>query len=189
MTVKIGIIGAMRAGKDTFAEPLLHSKSTYHLRFADGIQEIITAFFPEADSGNGKPREHYQHIGQSLRQLDPDVWVNNLEQDYLNILRMLHILEDSTSGIIITDVRQPNEVEWCRRNGFTLVKLICPSEVRRQRIIDCGDVFDEEQFTHETESYIATIDADYIINSLCSKEELQKRAVELYEKLAKQEEQ
>ena len=124
-----------------------------------------------------------------MRQLDPDVWVNSLEQDYINILRVLHILEDSTSGIIITDVRQPNEVEWCRRNGFKLVKLICPSEVRRQRIIDCGDVFDEEQFRHETESYIGSIDADYIINSLCSKEELQKRAVELYEKLVKQEEQ
>lgn len=189
MTVKIGIIGAMRAGKDTFAEPLLYSKSMYHLRFADGIQEIITAFFPEVDSGKGKPREHYQHIGQSLRQLNPDVWVNSLEQEYINILRMLHILEDNTSGIIITDVRQPNEVEWCRRNGFKLVKLISPSEVRRQRIIYCGDVFDEEQFRHETESYIDTIDADYIINSLCSKEELQKRAVELYEKLAKQEEQ
>lgn len=189
MTVKIALVGKMRSGKDTFAEPLLHSKSMYHLRFADGIQEIIDAFFPEAVSGNGKPREHYQVIGQSLRQLNPDVWVNSLEQEYINILRMLYILEDSTSGIIITDVRQPNEVEWCRRNGFKLVKLISPSEVRRQRIIDSGDIFEEEQFTHETEGYVDTIAADYIINSNCSKEELQKQAVELYEKLSKQEEQ
>lgn len=189
MGVKIGIIGSMRSGKDTFAEPLLHSKSMYHLRFADGIREIITSFFPEAVSGTGKPREHYQHIGQSLRQLDPDVWVNSLEQDYINILRMLHILEDTTSGIIITDVRQPNEVEWCRRNGFTLVKLVASSDVRRQRIIDCGDKFSEEQFYHETESYVKQVAADYVINSNCSKEELQKKAVELYEKLSKQEEQ
>lgn len=185
MTVKIALVGKMRSGKDTFAEPLLHSKSMYHLRFADGIQEIIDNFFPEAVSGNGKPREHYQVIGQSLRELDPDVWVNSLEQEYLNILRMLHILEDSTSGIIITDVRQPNEVEWCRQNGFKLVKLSCPSEVRRQRIIDCGDVYEEEQFTHETENYVDCVAANYVIDSSCSKKELQKQAVELYKKLAK----
>lgn len=188
--VKIALVSKMRSGKDTFAEPLLSMENgLFNLKFSQGITRVIEEFFPETLLSDSKPREHYQHIGQSLRELDPDVWVNSLERDYMNISSLQYICRNKTTGFIITDVRQPNEVEWCRRNGFTLVKLICPSEVRRQRIIDCGDVLDEEQFRHETESYIDTIDADYIINSSCSKKELQKQAVELYEKLAKQEEQ
>ena len=183
--VKIALVSKMRAGKDTFAEPLIYSKELYHMKFADGIHDIIVSYFPEALEGNSKPREHYQHIGQSLRQLNPDVWVNRLEQDYRTALFCNDI--EPLSGYIITDVRQPNEVEWCKRNGFTLVKLVASSDVRRQRIIDCGDKFSEEQFYHETESYVKQVAADYVINSNCSKEELQKKAVELYEKLSKQE--
>ena len=185
MTVKIGIIGAMRSGKDTFAEPLIYSEGLYPMKFADGIHEIIENYFPETLLEGSKPREHYQHIGQSLRQLNPDVWVNRLEQDYRTALFCNDI--EPLSGYIITDVRQPNEVEWCKRNGFTIVKLVASSDVRRQRILDCGDKFEEKQFYHETESYVKQVAADYVINSNCSKEELQKKAVELYQKLSKQE--
>ena len=125
----------------------------------------------------------YQSIGQFMRSIDPDVWVKQLKKNYWN-LHLMYGKED----FIITDVRQPNEVQWCRDNGFTLVRINTPDEIRKQRIIDCGDQFEVQQFYHETEQHINEYTVDYEIDGNCSKEELQQKALELYEKL-KQEEQ
>lgn len=178
--VKIGIIGAMRSGKDTFAEPLVHS-GCYGLQFATGIKLIINRFFPQAYTA-GKPREYYQHIGQSLRQLDPDVWVKDLEDDYQQVLK--HYPDTS---FIITDVRQPNEVQWCRDNGFTLVKIVTDEATRRERIEACGDQFEPEQFYHETELYVDEVEADIYVDGNVSIEQLQQKALEIYEQLKQEE--
>lgn len=180
MTVKIGIIGAMRSGKDTFAEPLIEQKHLQELKFATGITDILEVYFPSKLTG-GKPRELYQHIGQFMRSVDPDVWVNNLDREYQWWQKY------GRSDFIITDVRQPNEVKWCRDNGFALVRINTPDEIRKQRIIDCGDQFESEQFYHETEQHINEYTVDYEIDGNCSKEELQQKAVELYEQLLKEE--
>lgn len=179
MVVKIALIGAMRSGKDTFAEPLLEQGNICHLKFAGGIKRIIKQYFSEI-AEQGKPRELYQQIGQCFRQLDPDVWVKDLEEHYHMAIRC------HAENFIITDVRQPNEAQWCRDNGFTLVRIHTPEEVRKQRIINCGDQFEPEQFYHETELYINSYSVDYNINGNCSKEELQQKAVELYEQLLKE---
>lgn len=174
MTVKIAVLGHMRSGKDTFAEPLIKQEGFYQLKFSGGIRELISDYFPEVFK-EGKPRKHYQVIGQTFRQLDPDVWVKRLEKEF-QFYQMYGIPD---TGIVITDVRQPNEIQWCIDNGFTLVKLCCGSEIRKQRIIDSGDQFEPEQFYHETESHISAVKADYTINSNCSIEELQQKAVEI----------
>lgn len=184
MSVKIAVLGKMRSGKDTFAEPLINQHRFQHLKFSAGITGIIESCFPDVLEA-GKPREHYQLIGQTLRQLDPAVWVNYLDRTYQWISGFSNDVD-----MIITDVRQPNEIQWCIANGFTLVKLCCGSEIRKQRIIDSGDQFEPDQFYHETESHISAVKADYTINSNCSIEELQKQAVEIYKEIkAKQEEQ
>ncbi|MGV2685420.1 hypothetical protein GNF82_13610 [Clostridium perfringens] len=61
----------MRSGKDTFAGWFIEIGAK-KFTFASGIVEIIDKYFPLAKV-NGKPRLHYQHIGQALRQLDNDV--------------------------------------------------------------------------------------------------------------------
>lgn len=181
MAVKIALISGMRGGKDTFAEPLIRQYQIQELKFASGITELIKVYFP-SKLKEGKPRELYQHLGQYMRSIDPDVWVNDLDWWYI------YWKERNVRDYIITDVRQPNEVQWCRDNEFTLVRINTPDEIRKQRIIDCGDQFESEQFYHETEQHINEYTVDYEIDGNCSKEELQQKALELYEKL-KQEEQ
>jgi dephospho-CoA kinase len=68
-------------------------------------------------------------------------------------------------GIALTDVRQANEVAWCRENGFTLIRVTAPDEVRIARAIEAGDDFTVHDLAHETELAIDGFEVDYeVIN-------------------------
>lgn len=153
--MRIAVLGKMRSGKDSFARIFIKSGFT-ELKFSDGITEIIGAYFPEA-LNSGKPRKHYQHIGQHLRELNEDVWVNNLARELLTY----PVDED----IIITDVRQSNEVNWLIDNGFIIIKIVASDEIRKARIAAAGDNFDESMFNHETEQGIDEMPFHYLISN------------------------
>ncbi|MFE5278591.1 hypothetical protein ACFQ9F_30120, partial [Bacillus cereus] len=84
-----------------------------------------------------KPRALYQQFGQLMRQIDGDVWVKHVERKVEGIVdyRSTH---DHHIGVVITDLRQPNEYEWARRNGFTIIRVTAPDDVRRQRAEQAG---------------------------------------------------
>lgn len=174
--IKIAIMGQMRAGKDTVAELIQQHAEFETFRFAEGIRAIIDSYFPEV--AQGKSRQHYQVIGQSLRQLNPDVWVNALDsQIKIHNYRWL-------DNLLITDVRQQNEVDYCKANGFILIKVVADTSVRLQRIKDSGDSFEPEQLEHETEQGIDNMHCDYLINNSGSREELQQKVIAIMEVLA-----
>lgn len=186
MPVKIALIGKMRSGKDTFADPLLSRRNivTYGYKFSNGITEIISDYFPDALI-KGKPRKFYQTIGQTLRQLDPDVWIKHTACEINYDLSF----KDTTGldTLIITDVRQPNEVQWCRDNGFTLIKIVTDDTTRKERIEACGDQFEPEYFYHDTELAVDDVEADIYVDGNVRKEELQQKALEIYKQLKQEE--
>lgn len=160
--VKIGLIGGMRAGKDTVAE-LIYSETirggnVHVMAFSTGITHVIEHYFPELLE-NGKPREAYQLIGQTFRKLNPDIWVNALLKE-MEIYEMF-----DNPAIIVTDVRQPNEALALKENGFTLVKVIADTETRIARAKQAGDVFTADHLNHETELAVDQCDYDYLINN------------------------
>lgn len=162
--VKVGITGGIRSGKDTVAEYIvdvikLHYTDTTHsiLGFADGITDLIEMFMPDLLEG-GKPRKAYQEIGQTLRKFDPDVWVNYA----LNTIEMTEQVYPG-AHIIVKDVRQPNEAEALRDQGFVIVKVLANEDERIRRAKAQNDVFDLEDLQHETEKAIDEITPDAII--------------------------
>jgi dephospho-CoA kinase len=68
-------------------------------------------------------------------------------------------------GIVLTDVRQQNEVDWCRTEGFTIIRVTAPDEVRIGRAIKAGDDFTVHDLTHSTELEIDNFDVDYEISN------------------------
>lgn len=176
--MKIAVVGKMRAGKDSVAN-VLRGYNFHPVAFGDGIKQITREFFPEV-YGSGKPREHYQHIGQSLRELNPDVWINYAHREMLNTLAYGISRKGIEPNVIITDCRQKNEEAYLRRNGFKIVKVFAEDEIRLQRIKDAGETVTQAQFNHGTEQEVDSITADYLIYNNGTLQELERQVIDMY---------
>lgn len=174
--IKIAIAGALRSGKDTVADILqeqVEGRFTVY-RFADGITGIIQQYFPQAWLA-GKPRQHYQVIGQSLRQLDEDVWVRALHKK-----RQQAPLQENQ---LITDLRQPNEVIYCKKHGFKIIKVVADADVRQKRAEVAGDMWFPYQMQHPTEIAVDSIAPDYLIENNGSMDELVTKVTAVYQQI------
>lgn len=163
-TIKIALWGNMRSGKDTVAEMLIEaleckSLGIISLSYGSAITGIIRNYFPSVmQNGMPKPREHYQHIGQSFRELDPMVWINRLNNK-------IEAIEQDCDVIIITDARQENEYNDLTRQGFKHIMVDASEKVRIERMLDKGEKVSLEQLHHETEQYVKSLQADYYIDN------------------------
>lgn len=162
--MKIAIFGKMRSGKDTVGKLLIEEHHFKKFAFGDGIGEIIEKYFPE-DWAGGKPRKHYQHIGQQLRVLNPDVWINYLLRKEARFQEVFSEVQGVPANIVVTDGRQLNEAKRLKEEGFLIVKVTAPEELRIKRMEASGDVYSPELLSHETELQVDLIEADVeIIN-------------------------
>lgn len=154
--LRIALIGGARTGKDTIAT-YLRSKATFkRLAFGDAMKRRLYATFTDLPK-EPKPRKAMIQFAQACREIDPDVWVKHLEQE----LRVLEAMK--YQNFVITDVRQANEIKFCRDNGFIIVKVEAPQEVQVERASAGGEDLDTNNVL---DAYALTIkDYDYkIIN-------------------------
>lgn len=158
--IKIALTGKMRAGKSTVAEHLTACYGFKQFAFADALKRFARQIF---GYGGPKDRDLLQWFGQTMRQRDPDVWIKHLDAD------LEEYIEDSRGDIgvriVITDLRQPNEYDYCRRKGFVIIRVNCPEEIRIERMIKRGDKFDKTMLRHETERFVDKFDVDYEIDN------------------------
>lgn len=162
--IQIAVAGKIRSGKNTVAAYLGKKLDCHQIAFADGISQVIIEYFNDAFK-EGKPRKHYQIIGQAFRQLNPNIWVQMLdaEMDYY---------KEDNENVIVTDLRQPNEYEYLKNEGFIIVKVEADFEIRVERSLASGDKFDTEDFYHETELNIDAMDYDYLVSNNTTLEDL-----------------
>lgn len=160
--MKIALIGKMRSGKDSVGEYLTEKYGYKRYAFGDGIREIIEQFYPDVLE-KGKPRYHLQYLGQALRHLDEDVWVKYLLKKVSTHEEYFYSCFKYYPNIVVTDTRQKNEVEKLRANGFIVVKIDCPQEIRLERMKKNGDNFSEKDLNHDTEKQVDLSIPDYTI--------------------------
>ncbi|MGD6876958.1 AAA family ATPase [Bacillus infantis] len=165
--MKIALLGKMRSGKDTVAEYGINTYGLYKFAFGDELKRYYHELFGYSE---GKPREGYQWFGQITRQREPDIWVRKCFESIEN---------SGLKDIIITDLRQPNEFERCKKEGFIMVKVHCDDQLRIQRILEKNDKFDKKDLHHETEMHIDTFEPDYIIENNGSLEHLYRQLDEI----------
>ena len=104
-----------------------------------------------------------------MRIQDEDIWVR-MAADNINHSKSFSSLFKNVINVI-TDLRQPNEYQFCKDNNFIIVKVECDDAVRLERMKAINDQFDITDLTHETESYIDTFEADYTITTTHTNEE------------------
>ncbi|PEE69368.1 AAA family ATPase [Bacillus thuringiensis] len=157
-TVIIGIAGKMRTGKDTIARLMAKDRRGKFQRgaYADELKLQVDRKYGKQEGG--KCRALLQHEGQEERKHDALVWIKRLQPK-------IDFLRTTGHNVVITDVRQQNEIDSLRAQGAYIIRVNVSDEIRKQRIIDAGDEFKEEDFYHETETAIDAFEVDYEINN------------------------
>ncbi|EJP81126.1 AAA family ATPase [Bacillus cereus] len=157
-TVIIGIAGKMRTGKDTIARLMAKDRRGKFQRgaYADELKMQVDRKYGKQEGG--KRRALLQHEGQEERKHDALVWIKRLQPK-------IDFLRTTGHNVVITDVRQQNEIDSLREQGAYIIRVNVSDEIRKQRIIDAGDEFKEADFYHETETAIDAFEVDYEINN------------------------
>ena len=132
----IAFAGKKRSGKDTAASVLTRELGYTRVAFADAIREFLEDVNPIVDAGYGyrladlldwhgwdweqvkaypEVRGLMQRTGVSVRQFDPEFWVNAA---FNNV--------EPHSRIVVTDVRFPNEVDAILAKGGVVYRVVRP---------------------------------------------------------------
>lgn len=180
--VKIALTGQMRSGKDTVARRLVERYDFVKLAFADDMKRIFHELCPHIPK-YPKPRAEYQRFGEEIRSLyGADIWVRHVER---RVERLTDYFKahGQTLKIVITDLRLPIEYDWCKRNGFVIVRVIADENIRRERAAFSGDKVSAADWSHETENYSKDFEVDYEIVNDGSLAELERQVDELMTKM------
>lgn len=153
-TPRIAFIGKARAGKDALAEKAFPHVSHYKIAFADALKELYESNF-EHIQAKEKPRDAYVTIGNAFREVDPLIWIRKLNDTFLE-------LKDKGVPIILTDVRYPNEVAWCRDNGFLVIKVEADNISRISRSAALGENLD---VGNDGDALVDSLKADWVIQN------------------------
>lgn len=181
MPYKIAITGHFRTGKDTFADMLAEALSppTVKLHFADALKKelaemvyahirpayrdgLVTGYISQEAYRDGKAKFvtkmaadrginglAWQWWGEWRRQkTDLDYWIKHprFQLKYQDALI-------SDANIIISDMRHVNEAEWCRKEGFYLIRIVGPCRAEGER----------RDPTHASEVHVDELDVDLVL--------------------------
>lgn len=189
--INIALTGKIRSGKDTVARNLIRLMSEEYkvqtFAFGDTLKVYAKELFPDEFMDGRKPRDLFQWFGQTLRSRNEDVWINQLAKEINKYNTTYEALNKKVVNII-TDLRQPNEYQFCKENSFYIIKVECDDAIRIKRMDGLNDNFDIKDLTHETERYIDTFDYNYVISTThTNTEECEQRVKGLVEYINKKE--
>lgn len=156
--MRIALSALKRGGKDTFGRIAVNDYDFVRLAFADNVKKLAKKVFPDEFKDNSKPVELLQWFGNTMRQRDPDVWIKQLDKE-LAVIDIYDHEYCTTTDIVITDVRYPNEVEFLRNRGFKIVFVYSSLEDIIARCTATEADFKPELLQHESErmAYEATV--------------------------------
>ena len=178
MKKSVLLVGKMGSGKSTISDFLV-SKNYVKFSLATWLKDTIDSTYElSTKSKNDKiiigdkeytKRKLYQYFGtEVIRNFDNDFHVRRL---LLNI-RGYECVKSFTR-FVIDDVRFPNEIELIKKQYDVItIKLVCPDEVRKQRLIDRDGGYDENDFNHVSETNIDLLYCDYRVDTNIPEEDV-----------------
>lgn len=191
----IGLSGAARSGKDTVGGYLVEKHNFKRYAFADPLKRACSEMFgiPLEDFHSDEKKEVVNEFwGFSPRQIAQllgteggrelfrqDLWTKRAELAYLQHKEAIEYLQPQTfgklegmAGMVITDVRFPNEAQWIKAMGGTVIHIErpgadgkvgvsahaseagYPDELKDHILLNAGtleDLFDRVDFTLKLE--------------------------------------
>lgn len=167
----LAIVGGFAAGKTTLSDGLVQQGYT-RVSFARYLKEIAARAYGgtidkvldyDVVSLDGTRRSIsgralLQELGQSVKAMDRDFWIEVLLND----------IEDGSYGdgpFVTDDCRFPYEAEELRNEGFVIIKLDTPVDVRIRRYNDVyGRYPTPSELVHPSEIELVDIVPDFVID-------------------------
>ncbi|WP_224988408.1 nucleoside/nucleotide kinase family protein [Bacillus amyloliquefaciens] len=167
--MKLALTAPLRAGKSQAAGYLSLHYDFQTFAFSDELKAAFHRAFPSVPE-KPKPRAHYQKFGQWAREaFGENVWIDACMAK-VNAYQALFAREcdcglspSLKNRVLIEDVRQQNEYDRLRSEGFTIVRITAPEVLRIERARKAGDDFDLAALDHPTEKALQTFEVDYEI--------------------------
>ena len=120
--MKIAVTGKMCSGKTTLCNYLCELEPRFQIfSFGKKVKDVASDLFqmdPQI-----KDRTLLTSIGQKMREIDKDVWVNYVIQQCKDI-----------EYCLVDDLRYQNEYEALVKNGFKIIQLNISDELQESRI-------------------------------------------------------
>ena len=118
--MKIAIIGKMCSGKSTIAEIIQDHDPQYEkFSFGQKVKDLAKELFNMI----GKDRELLINFANKMRDIDPDVWVNQVLYQTKN-----------KEFCIIDDIRYQNELDALIDDNWIIIKLTISKELQASRL-------------------------------------------------------
>lgn len=159
----IGLTGYAGSGKDTVREILEHRHDLDGLAFADPIRDMLTALFESCGvktdwiTDRSLKEEVIPEFGVSYRQMAQELgtaWGRGLHTDFwlrIAAAKIAMYSKYESPGVVISDVRFPNEAAWVKAQGGVIWRIIRPGV--------------EPVRAHASEDLIASLPYDYVIDN------------------------
>lgn len=157
--LRIAFGGKMRVGKTTCADHLVRRYGFVKHALADPIKEIARESFGWDGSKEDRGRHLLQELGTVGRHYDPDIWLDRLAGK----LRAAGPVD-----VVVDDLRLAREVAYLEEAGFTCVLVTRPRELVTR-------TSDARGGRHETETELAAVDFDRIVDNAGTFEDLYAR--------------
>lgn len=150
---RIAFFGPMCSGKTWAADYLANNYQYGKASFASKIKSIVYDLFGDVDKNDN--RALFQNIGQSMREYDPDVWIK---------YTLNRIYESDWNRWVIDDLRYVNEAKILKRNGFFLILVSTPEDVRAERVARLYPATPPETHRHASEQEWLGIRPDAVVS-------------------------
>jgi dephospho-CoA kinase len=157
---RVAFFGPMASGKTFLAKHLVDDYGFTKLAFADKLKQVAKELF-HVEGKDGKAREIYQQLGEGLRRIDDNVWVNAI----LDKIDTLATLYGEDVPIVIDDVRYKNELTALRAKGFVLIKVTTSEIIRLQRVFSLYPNTTRQALNHVSETDLLHDKGDHSVDS------------------------
>jgi len=160
--MKIALSGVAGAGKDYFGAFLIEEYGFYRVSFSDQLKKICADVFdwmevdypPEVKE---KPLNITTSMGELITMSPREIWLKmNYMRKIENELFVRKLYDDvrllqrqGVENVLITDIRTKNEMEFCKDNGFTTIRIVAPKDKIIHKTHDFDKQLDDAEFDFE----------------------------------------
>jgi len=165
--LKIALTGKIRSGKSTIEKHLVDKYEMNAFAFGDKLKKEFHEENPDVPRVP-KPVSGYQTFGQGKRESEyEDIWVDKcfaeIERIRTAAINYNTVGSENPFSPVVTDLRQPNEYKRLLEEGYIIIRVTAPLEVRKERAAAEGDNISDKNYSFDTENHVDTFDVDYEI--------------------------